>query len=222
MGQRRWFVRPYSGLLGAWLRYGKPVVSGISGWLGAKDPVDVSVPFVFSKIRQLNPATLDDLASWLADHAEWSSDPVGGLLDYFPTAGNIEWQFNHRDGIFRDDCDGLAYASALAVQPFCAPAQADYLVTVVYDPTQVPVQGSAHVLNLFRHAEQWRLFSNCELEPTEWATPGAALYENSYYQGWCRNTELQYIEVRTVGLEVVAAGLAQAESLFGCSLHKTE
>lgn len=220
MGQQRWFVRPYGGLLGAWLRFGKPVVSGISGWLGARDPLDPSAAFVFSKIQQLNPASLDGLADWLADHTEWTSDPIGGLLDYFPSAQNIEWQFNHRDGIFRDDCDGLAYASALAVQPFCTPISENYLVTVVYDPTEVPVQGSAHVLNLFRQAGQWRLFSNCELEPRGWATPRAALYENSYYRGWCGNAELRYIEVRTPALRVLAAGLQQAERLFGCALRR--
>jgi hypothetical protein len=202
------------------LRYGKPVVSGISGWFGAKDPLPLNAPFVFSKIQQLNPATLDALADWLADHAEWVGDPVGGLLDYFPSPENIEWQFNHRDGILRDDCDGLAYASALAVRPLCAPATEDYLVTVVFDPTEVPVQGSAHVLNLFRHAGQWRLFSNCELESPAWATPCAALYENSYYRSWCRGAELQQIEVRTPTLQLVAAGLAQAERLFGCSLRR--
>jgi len=71
MGQPRWFMRPYGGFLGAWLRLGKPVVSGISGWFAHKEPVDVNAPFVFSKLRQLNPPTLEALDDWLADHTEW-------------------------------------------------------------------------------------------------------------------------------------------------------
>jgi hypothetical protein len=220
MGQRRWFIRPYRGALGAWLRYGKPVLSDISGWLGPKDALVPGAPFVFGRIQERNPATLDELADWLADHSEWTSDPVGGLVDYFPTAENIEWQFNHRDGIFRDDCDGLAYASALAVRPFCTRPEDDYLATVIYDPTEVPVQGSAHVLNLFHHASGWRVFSNCELDSPVWATPRAALYENSYYRGWCRGAELQYIEVRSPELRLLAAGLQQARRLWDCALTR--
>jgi len=140
-------------------------------------------------------------------------------LDYFPSAQNIEWQFNHGDGVFRDDCDGLAYASALAVGWFCTPAQDNYLVTVVYDPTEVPIEGSAHVLNLFRHDGEWRLFSNCNLEPAGWPTPCAALYDNSYYKSWCKGAELRYVEVRTPALRLIAAGLDQSEHLFGCSLR---
>jgi hypothetical protein len=216
---RRWFVRPYSGFIGGWLRYGKPLISGISGWLRPKDPVDLNAPLVFSRLRALNPASLGELADWLADHGEWVGDPVGGLLDYFPSAENIEWQLNHGDGVFRDDCDGLAYYTALAVGPFCASPAENYIVTVVYDPSEVPVQGSAHVLHLFRHDGSWRVFSNARLESKGWDTPCEALYDNSYYHGWCRGAELQYVEVRNRALERVAAGLEGCGHLLGCSLE---
>jgi hypothetical protein len=215
---RRWFLRPYISFMDTWLHYGKPALSEVSALLRLRDPVDLDSPFVFTKIREQNPATLDALAAWLAEHTEWLSDPLGGLLDFFPTAENIEWQFNHSPGIFRDDCDGLAYLTALCVRPFCDDPAKDYLATVVYDPTEVPVEGSAHVLNLFRHQGSWRVFSNAELDAQAWETPCAALYDNSYYHCWCHGARLRHIEVRDANLGLLAAGLGSCSALFGCNL----
>ena len=216
---RQWFLRPYIQFIATWLRYGKPALSKVAALIRAEDPVDLSAPFVFSQIRELSPSSLEALARWLAEHTEWVSDPLWGLLDFFPSAGNIAWQLNHGDGIFRDDCDGLAYLTALAVRPFCDEAKQNYIVTVIYDPTEVPIKGSAHVLNLFRYQGRWRIISNAALESKAWETPCAALYDNSYYHQWCRGAELQYIEVRSAELKLLAAGLKDCSALFGCDLH---
>ncbi|NLG50786.1 MAG: hypothetical protein GX552_11805 [Chloroflexi bacterium] len=218
MLRQRWFVRPYGGFIGAWLHYGKPILSALWGLTKRSDPVDLGAPFVFTKIRQLNPQTLRELADWLAEHTEWVSDPLWGLWDAFPTAGHIEWQLNHGDGVFRDDCDGLAYLSALAVRPFCDSVPDNYIVTVVYDPTEVPVQGSAHVLNVFRHQGEWRVFSNATLDMRAWDTPCAALYDNSYYHAWCEGARLLQVEVRNAELELLATGLWPSSRLFNCDL----
>ena len=204
--------------MGAWLHYGKPVVSALWGLTRPKEPVDLGAPFVITKLRELNPKTLGELAGWLAAHTKWVSDPVWGLWDAFPQAENIEWQLNHGDGILRDDCDGLAYFSALAVRPFCDNVPDNYIVTVIYDPTEVPIQGSAHVLNLFRYQGEWRMFSNAELDTKAWETPCAALYDNSYYHSWCEGAVLQQVEVRNSDLELLATGLADCACLFGCDL----
>ncbi len=218
MADRRWFLRPYISFLDTWLRYGKPVLSEVSALIRARDPVDLAAPFVFSRLRELNPSSLEKLAQWLTAHTEWVSDPLRGLLDFFPTAENIEWQLNHGDGLFRDDCDGLAYLTALSVRPFCDDATQDYLATVVYDPTVVPIEGSAHVLNLFKHQGRWRLFSNAALDPKAWDTPCTALYDNSYYRGWCQGARLKHIEVRSAELKLLAAGLQSCSTLFACDL----
>lgn len=219
MRRRRWFLWLYIRFIATWLRYGKPALSRVAALVRAKDPVDLAALFVFSKIRECNPSSLEELAQWLAEHTEWISDPLWGLVDFFPSMGNMEWQLNHGDGVFRNDCDGLAYLTALAVRPFCDSAKENFLVTVIYDPTEVPVRGSAHVLNLFRYQGLWRIASNAALDPKAWETPCVALYDNSYYHQWCRGARLQYIEVRSAELKLLAAGLKGCSALFGCNLE---
>lgn len=218
MRRRRWFLGPYVRFIAAWLRYGKPVLSKVIALIKAREPVDLKAPFAFSKICERNPSDLEGLAQWLVEHTEWISDPLWGLLDFFPSAEHIEWQLDHGDGIFRDDCDGLAYLTALAVRPFCDDATENFLVTVIYDPLEVPVRGSAHVLNLFKHRGQWRIASNALLDSKAWETPCSALYDNGYYHQWCRGAELQYIEVRDAQLRLLASGLKEGSALFGCDL----
>jgi hypothetical protein len=221
MARPSWFLRGYAAFLRGWFRYGKPLASALVNLWRPREPVNLALPFVFSKIRVLQPQTLAELADWLAQHTGWTSDPLGGALDIWPKAGNIEWQLNHK-GRFEDDCDGLAYLTAWAVRPLCDDPNQDYIVTVMYDPRQVALDHWGHVLNLFRHQGEWRLFSNAELDPRAWPTPCAALYDNSYYHsywdGQAQPPRYVYVEVRSPELTLLAAGLEACSALWGCNL----
>ena len=213
-----WFLRAFVGFLAGWLRYGKPRFSRLANLFRPKDAVDFEAPFLFSALQEQSPSTLEELADWLGEHTEWVGDPLRGLVDSFPTVKNIEWQLNHGDGVFRNDCDGLALVTALAVRLFCQDPRRNWLVTVVYDPRRVALEASAHVVNLFWHDGKWRIFSNAFLDEEAWDTPCAALYGNSHHRSCCNGVELQYLEVRGPTLEFVAGGLEGSSTLFGCDL----
>lgn len=127
-------------------------------------------------------SSLDEYASWLADHVEWVSDPLGGVVDSFPSLGNAAYQLLTR-GKFRDDCDGLACFSAAHIEPFCDRPQDRYLVTVLIDPFDVGWANAAHVMLFFKQAGKWRVISNQLLYATRWDTFLDALQHNDYVGG---------------------------------------
>ena len=83
--------------------------------------------------QPLNFDSLEDYAQWLPDHVEWISDPLGGVVDFFPSLGNAAWQLATK-GRFSDDCDGLACFSAANISPFCDRPEDRYLVTMLINP----------------------------------------------------------------------------------------
>lgn len=132
--------------------------------------------------QPLRFASLEEYADWLRDHAEWVSDPLGGVFDFFPSLGHAAFQLLST-GKFRDDCDGLACFSAANVEPFCDDPEDRYLVTVLINPFEVGWVNAAHVMLFFKHGGKWRVISNHELYRGAWDTFLDALQQNDYVAG---------------------------------------
>jgi hypothetical protein len=84
------------------------------------------------------------------------ADPLGGVVDSFPSLGNAAFQLLNT-GKFRDDCDGLAYFSAANVEPFCDRPEDRYLVTELLNPFEAGWADAAHVMLFLRQGGQWRV-----------------------------------------------------------------
>jgi hypothetical protein len=132
--------------------------------------------------QPLQFASLDEYAEWLKDHVEWVADPLGGVIDSFPSLGNAAFQLLS-SGKFRDDCDGLAYFSAANVEPFCDRPEDRYLVTVLLNPFDIGWADAAHVMLFFKRAGKWRVISNQYLYAPAWDTFLDALQHNAYIAG---------------------------------------
>lgn len=128
--------------------------------------------------------SLDEYAGWLKEHAEWVADPLGGVIDSFPSLGNAAFQLLST-GKFQDDCDGLAYFSAANVEPFCDRPEERYLVTVLLNPFDRDIgwANAAHVMLFFKQGGQWRVISNQYLYAPAWDTLLDALQHNDYVGG---------------------------------------
>lgn len=132
--------------------------------------------------QPLQFASLDEYAEWLKDHVEWVADPLGGVVDSFPSLGNAAFQLLST-GKFRDDCDGLAYFSAANVEPFCDRPEDRYLVTVLLNPFDIGWADAAHVMLFFKREGKWRVISNQVLYAPVWDTFLDALQHNAYVGG---------------------------------------
>jgi hypothetical protein len=132
--------------------------------------------------QPLQFASLDEYAEWLKDHVEWVADPLGGVVDSFPSLGNAAFQLLST-GKFRDDCDGLAYFSAANVEPFCDRPEDRYLVTVLLNPFDIGWADAAHVMLFFKREGKWRVISNQVLYAPAWDTFLDALQHNDYVAG---------------------------------------
>jgi len=134
--------------------------------------------------QPLQFSTLDEYAGWLREHAEWVADPLGGVIDSFPSLGHAAFQLLST-GKFQDDCDGLAYFSAANVEPFCDRPEERYLVTVLLNPFDRDIgwANAAHVMLFFKQGGQWRVISNQYLYTPAWDTFLDALQHNDYVAG---------------------------------------
>ncbi len=132
--------------------------------------------------QPLQFASLEEYAGWLREHAEWVADPLGGVIDSFPSLGHAAYQLL-ATGKFRDDCDGLAYFSAANVEPFCDHPGERYLVTVLLNPFDIGWADSAHVMLFFKQGGKWRIISNQYLYAPAWDTFIDALQRNEYVAG---------------------------------------
>lgn len=132
--------------------------------------------------QPLQFASLDEYAEWLKDHVEWVADPLGGVVDSFPSLGNAAYQLLSK-GKFQDDCDGLAYFSAANIEPFCDRPEDRYLVTVLLNPFDIGWADSAHVMLFFKQAGKWRVISNQLLYAPAWDSFLDALQGNDYVAG---------------------------------------
>ena len=132
--------------------------------------------------QPLQFASLDEYAEWLTDHVEWVADPLGGVVDSFPSLGNAAYQLLST-GKFRDDCDGLACFSAANIEPFCDRPEDRYLVTVLLNPFDIGWADAAHVMLFFKQAGKWRVISNQLLYVPAWDTFLDALQHNTYVAG---------------------------------------
>lgn len=145
--------------------------------------------------QPLEFASLEEYGRWLPDHVRWTPDPLGGVVDFFPSLGYAAWQLFTK-GEFRDDCDGLAFFSAANVEPFCDRPEDRYLVTVLINPFDVGLANAAHVMLFFKHEGQWRVISNHELYQQRWATFLDALTGNPYVAGrpvlWAAAQDLRF------------------------------
>lgn len=129
--------------------------------------------------QPLQFASLEEYAGWLREHAEWVADPLGGVIDSFPSLGNAAFQLLST-GKFTDDCDGLAYFSAANIEPFCDRPEDRYLVTVLLNPFDIGWADSAHVMLFFKREGKWRIISNQYLYEPTWDTFLDALQDNPY------------------------------------------
>lgn len=129
--------------------------------------------------QPLQFASLEEYAGWLREHAEWVADPLGGVIDSFPSLGNAAFQLLST-GKFTDDCDGLAYFSAANIEPFCDRPEDRYLVTVLLNPFDIGWADSAHVMLFFKRDGKWRIISNQYLYEPTWDTFLDALQDNPY------------------------------------------
>jgi len=167
----RLLVRPYVALVSWYFRRLKLPLSRLADLFRPKE-------------RFLLPsfASLEEFAGWLAAHTRWRPDPLAGAFDIFPSLKHLAWQLAHH-GQAADDCDGLAYLAAQGALQFADTPDLVYVVTVVLDPTRLPLQQAAHVLCIFRHAGRWRVVSNSELYPQSYASFWRALTDNPHCQG---------------------------------------
>lgn len=132
--------------------------------------------------QPLQFTSLDEYAQWLRERVEWVPDPLGGVVDSFPSLGNATFQLLST-GKFRDDCDGLAYFSAANVEPFCDRPEDRYLVTVLLNPFDIGWADAAHVMLFFKQEGKWRVISNQYLYAPAWDTFLDALQHNEYVAG---------------------------------------
>ncbi len=132
--------------------------------------------------QPLQFSSLEEYAGWLRERAEWVADPLGGVIDSFPSLGHAAFQLLST-GKFRDDCDGLAYFSAANVEPFCDRPEDRYLVTVLLNPFEIGWADSAHVMLFFKREGKWRVISNQYLYAPVWDTFLDALQDNAYVAG---------------------------------------
>ena len=149
--------------------------------------------------------TLDKYAEWLPQHATWHADPLGGLLDYFPSLDTIAAQFRDK-GKFEDDCDGLALFSAQNVRQFADEPDAVYVVTLILDPfsfAEKALERAAHVICVFRKEAAWRVVSNNQVFPDRFPSFATAVQSNSY----CAGHPVLWAEVRDVRLRRLASGV---------------
>lgn len=150
--------------------------------------------------------TLEDYANWLLDpqHAAWRSDPLGGIVDYFPTLGTIAAQFRSK-GKFEDDCDGLALFSAQNVRQFADDPDAVYIVTLIMDPFSFGSRAldfSAHVICVFRREGAWQVVSNTVVFADRHPSFAAAVQKNPY----CAAHPVLWVEVRDIRLRRLTSG----------------
>jgi hypothetical protein len=132
--------------------------------------------------QPLRFASLEEYAEWAREHVEWVADPLGGVVDSFPSLGNAAYQLLSK-GKFQDDCDGLAYFSAANIEPFCDRPQDRYLVTVLLNPFDIGWANAAHVMLFFKQGGKWRVISNQYLYAPAWDTFWDALQHNDYVAG---------------------------------------
>ena len=132
--------------------------------------------------QPLEFASLEEYAQWLPQHVRWVPDPLGGVIDFFPSLGYMAWQLFTK-GEFEDDCDGLAFFSAAHVEPFCDRPEDRYLVTVLINPYEMGLANAAHVMLFFKREGKWRIISNQLLYEQRWETFLEALTGNPYVGG---------------------------------------
>jgi len=150
--------------------------------------------------------TLEEYAAWLKPrrYADWRPDPLGGLLDYFPSLDTIAAQFRDK-GKFVDDCDGLALFSAQNVRQFADDPDAVYIVTLIMDPFSFDdkaLERAAHVICVFRREGVWRVVSNTDVFDERFPSLAAAVQKNSY----CIIHPVLWAEVRNTRLRRLASG----------------
>lgn len=154
--------------------------------------------------------TLEAYADWLSppqpqpQHVVWRPDPLGGLLDYFPSLDTIAAQFRDK-GKFEDDCDGLALFSAQNVRQFADDPDAVYIVTLIMDPFSFDgkaLERAAHVICVFRREGVWRVVSNTDVFDERFPSLAAAVQKNSY----CIIHPVLWAEVRNTRLRRLASG----------------
>ncbi|MCB0254119.1 MAG: hypothetical protein KDI55_10335 [Anaerolineae bacterium] len=145
--------------------------------------------------QPLEFTSLEEYARWLPQHVRWIPDPLGGVVDFFPSLGYAAFQLFSK-GVFEDDCDGLAVFSAANVEPFCDRPEDRYLVTVLINPYDMGLANAAHVMLFFKHEGMWRIISNQLLFEQQWQTFLEALTGNPYVGGrpvlWAAVQDLQY------------------------------
>ncbi|MCD6289372.1 MAG: hypothetical protein J7M34_02630 [Anaerolineae bacterium] len=173
-------------------------------WL--KCPLSTVVDFFKPKSpwRSRSWPDLERYADWLQEHADWRHDPLGGVLDTFPSLAHLQWQLDHYDKV-QDDCDGLAYFSAANIARLADRPEDVYVVSLVLDPFEFSEKGllyAAHVICVFRHEGMWRVISNQYVEPGRWSSFAQAVVENSYTRGH----RLLFCEARDRNLRFVANG----------------
>jgi hypothetical protein len=196
-GLMRW---GYTIGLHAWFRWGRNPLSRITGYLRPRHPWQ---PPSFT--------TLDEAAAWFRSAFIWTSDPLRGLFDIIPSLENVAYQV-HREGVVREDCDGLAFTAAQLVIPFADRSPAglphSYIVTMLLDPLKVSVFDSAHAMTFFRTDGHWRVVSNHELMPESWDSFYSALTQNGYVSFW--QSPVLFAEVRDHLLHFIGSGTGEA------------
>jgi hypothetical protein len=182
-------IRPYVSVLDAHFRWMKVPLSQLTDRFAPRAPANL-------------PAfgSLDDYVKWMGEKLRWRSDGLGGVWDTYPSLENMAWQLENK-GYIEDDCDGLAYFSALMVQPFADSERDVYIVSIVLNPRYMPLNQAAHVVCVFRTAGAWRVISNTEIYPRRYPTFAEAVAENPYTRG----QEVKLVEVRDVKLQRVSA-----------------
>jgi hypothetical protein len=203
LGKARWWQQvvrwAYVMGLRIWFRWGRSPVSWLAARLRPRRPWQ---PRAF--------ASLEEAAAWLSTTLVWTSDPLRGALDLIPSLENISYQLATW-GQVRDDCDGLAFASAQVAVPF-ADRSPDgspqcYVVSVLLDPLRVNVFHCAHVMTFFRREGRWRVISNHELFPEGWDSFLDALTQNGYVRYW--QSPVLFAEVRDHRLRFIASGTGE-------------
>src|SRR5512139_802243 len=137
----------YTRAVQLWLILGKPV---LSRWRKRRTPQAPLDP------GAIPTGSLDAYAGWLSTHTEWVPDPLGGLWDSYPSRDHLGWQLRNL-GKVRDDCDGLAYFTALTVGPLADPGSEPLVVSVTLGLGATRLSSSVHALCLFKHAGRWRV-----------------------------------------------------------------
>jgi len=183
------FERPYVAALRAYFRWLKMPLSRLSQRFAPRSPAN---PPTFN--------SLDDYVRWMGEKLRWRSDGLGGVWDTFPSLANMIWQLENK-GFAEDDCDGLAYFSAMMVKPFADSDKDIYIVTIVLSPRRMPLNQAAHVVCIFRSGGAWRVISNAEIYPRKYATFAEAVAENPYTRG----QDVKLVEVRDIKLRRVSA-----------------